>query len=195
MRGVLLADNPTGRSLDRADQPGGLHRGRQVEHSEATVLGFENVNITGMTKSPAPKRDEDGKFLPNGAAAKAALNAAILNQSWGKVILLSRYKAARTGKLVCTVAPHFSSQECSCCGHTEAANRPTQAEFHCQACGFTANADANAAAVIRKRVLALILGALGRRADITIVEALQRLGLALGPQAVETIIRCSHLAA
>jgi putative transposase len=168
---------------------------RAVEHTPAVILGFENLNVRGMTRRPKVQQDEDGTHLPNGAAAKAALNAAILSQCWGKVVQFSKDKCARAGKLLVTVSPHFSSQACSCCGYTAAANRPTQAEFHCQACGFTANADANASAVIAKRVHALILGVLGRRTDITIAEALQRLGLVLDPQAVEAIIRSSHLAA
>jgi hypothetical protein len=34
---------------------------------------------------------------------------------------------------------------CSSCGHTDKANRTTQAEFKCLNCGFTLNADLNAA--------------------------------------------------
>ncbi|WP_419604205.1 zinc ribbon domain-containing protein [Thiolapillus sp.] len=34
---------------------------------------------------------------------------------------------------------------CSVCGHVSPANRPTQAVFHCQACGHTEHADTNAA--------------------------------------------------
>jgi putative transposase len=34
---------------------------------------------------------------------------------------------------------------CANCGHTDAGNRVTQAEFICQACGHCAHADVNAA--------------------------------------------------
>jgi putative transposase len=36
-------------------------------------------------------------------------------------------------------------QQCSECGHVDTDNRPSQAVFHCQACGHTENADTNAA--------------------------------------------------
>ncbi|MBC7274853.1 MAG: transposase, partial [Streptomyces sp.] len=40
------------------------------------VIAHERLNTAGMTKSPAPKPDleNDGAFLPNGAAAQAGLN-------------------------------------------------------------------------------------------------------------------------
>jgi transposase len=39
----------------------------------------------------------------------------------------------------------YTSQRCSRCGHTERANRPTQAHFYCVSCGHTTSADTNAA--------------------------------------------------
>jgi hypothetical protein len=37
-----------------------------------------------MTKAPKPKKaQENGKYLPDGAAAKAGLNKAILESAWG----------------------------------------------------------------------------------------------------------------
>ncbi len=47
--------------------------------------------------------------------------------------------------------------ECSQCGHTHPDNRPSQAVFVCQRCGFRSNADHNASLVIRDRGVALIL--------------------------------------
>jgi Putative transposase DNA-binding domain len=42
------------------------------------------------------------------------------------------------------VNPAYTSQTWSHCGHSEKANRKSQAEFLCVACGFTAHADLNA---------------------------------------------------
>ena len=47
----------------------------------------------------------------------------------------------RGGKLV-VVPPQYTSQTCNHCGHTDKANRKTQAQFTCVVCGFEANADA-----------------------------------------------------
>ena len=66
-----------------------------------------------MTKAPKPKKaQENGKYLPNGAAAKAGLNKAILESAWGKTKLFTVYKAGRANKLVIAVPPQGTSQEC-----------------------------------------------------------------------------------
>ncbi len=104
-----------------------------------------------MTKRPKAKKDAKGRFLPNRAKAKAGLNRAILSSAWGQVVLFTIYKALRLGKLVITVAPEYSSQECAICAFTAKGNRLSQAEFVCQRCGHTDNADHNAAWVIAKR--------------------------------------------
>ncbi|MFJ1252257.1 zinc ribbon domain-containing protein [Cupriavidus sp. CuC1] len=62
----------------------------------------------------------------------------------------------RRNKLVVTVPPHHSSQECSRCGHTHPDNRPSQAVFACQCCDFRSNADHNASLVVRDRGVTLI---------------------------------------
>ncbi|MHB1747076.1 MAG: RNA-guided endonuclease InsQ/TnpB family protein, partial [Leptospirillum sp.] len=63
----------------------------------------------------------------------------------------------RNGKLVIKVPPHYSSQECAHCGHIHPDNRPSQAEFVCQRCGLTDNADQNASRVIAQRGIRLLL--------------------------------------
>ncbi len=67
------------------------------------------------------------------------------------------YKCQRYGGLYWEVAPKGSSQRCHVCGHEEKANRPTQALFQCQACGYTDNADFQAAATLRQRGITEVL--------------------------------------
>jgi putative transposase len=64
------------------------------------------------------------------------------------------YKARLAGIPVVYVDPRNTSRTCSECGHCEKANRPSQSRFSCKACGFTANADWNAARNIKIRALA-----------------------------------------
>jgi putative transposase len=104
-----------------------------------------------MTKRPKAKCDENGRFIKNGAAAKAGLNRTILNSAWGKVVTYTIYKGLRKNKLTIKVKPNGTSQECSRCGHTEPDNRETQALFVCQSCGLVINADDNAAINIKAR--------------------------------------------
>jgi putative transposase len=173
---------------------------RLVDGTQGRVLVFEDLKLSNMTRRPKPRLAEDGTgFAPNGARAKAGLNRSLLNQALGKILLFTRYKAARAGKLVLTVPAHFSSQECSCCGHTSPANRKSQARFHCEACGHSENADANASAVIKKRGIAALdqlLFAPGRGASQLPVEAARRKG-SLSPRqgANEAGVRSTHLAA
>jgi len=61
------------------------------------------------------------------------------------------YKAQRDGVPVVLVDPKHTSQQCSACGHIARGNRPTPARFSCKQCGYTANADVNAASNIRDR--------------------------------------------
>ena len=61
------------------------------------------------------------------------------------------YKARLAGIPVVLVDPKHTSQPCSACGYVSRRNRRTQALFSCQACGFEANADFNAALNIRSR--------------------------------------------
>jgi len=128
-----------------------------VVHLAYNLYAFEDLPIQKMTKRPKAKQDASGRFLPNKAAAKAGLNRAILTSAWGEVVTFTRYKALRHGKLVLPVPYAYSSQECAVCTFTSPDNRQTQADFVCQRCGHTDNADHNAAVVIAKRGIQKIL--------------------------------------
>lgn len=177
----------------------------QVSHTvvatPARVLAFEDLWLRNMVARPKPVANENGQgHAHNGAKAKAGLNRGLHNAGLGKILEFVRYKAARAGKLVLTVPAHHSSQECAHCGHTCRANRPTQAEFHCQACGHSTNADANASAVIQKRGLAALdqmLWAPGRGASKLPVEATRRRRPLPALQGANEagIFRSAHLAA
>lgn len=120
---------------------------------------FEALGVQRMTRKPKAKPDPDrpGHWLKNQARAKAGLNAAILRSCWGRTRVYLAYKARRQGKLLIEVPPHYTSQECSQCGHIHSDNRPSQERFVCQACGHTQNADHNAAQVIARRGVRLLL--------------------------------------
>ena len=66
---------------------------RDFQHQAARALVnrfgtvvFEDLQITNMSKAPAPKPDpeQESTYLPNGAAAKAGLNQSILDAGWGQ---------------------------------------------------------------------------------------------------------------
>ncbi|MCX5376080.1 transposase [Streptomyces sp. NBC_00091] len=111
------------------------------------VIGHERLNTAGMTKAPAPRPDpeNDGAFLPNGAAAKAGLNRSILDAGWGQFLSILAKKAESAGRRVIEVDARDTSRTCppeiGGCGHVAKENRVTQAKFECTACGLAENAD------------------------------------------------------
>lgn len=63
------------------------------------------------------------------------------------------YKLARNGNTLVKVPAQYTSQMCSRCGCVDKRNRRTQDTFKCIACGYTDNADVNAAKNILARGL------------------------------------------
>ena len=59
--------------------------------------------------------------------------------------LTDKANVAITPVEIIFVNPAYTSMRCSECGHTEQKNRKSQADFCCLACGYTDNADVNAA--------------------------------------------------
>jgi IS605 OrfB family transposase len=63
------------------------------------------------------------------------------------------YKAELAGVPVYAVDPRDTSRTCSACGHCEKGNRKDQGSFSCLSCGYSTNADLNAAQNLRVRGL------------------------------------------
>jgi len=61
------------------------------------------------------------------------------------------YKLFLAGVKLVAVDPRYTSQMCSNCGYVSRSNRPNQSTFSCTSCGFSANADVNAAINIGRR--------------------------------------------
>lgn len=102
-----------------------------------------------MTKSAKGSVDEPGRNV----RAKSGLNREILNMSLHSVKMQLGYKTIRHGSELVLVNPAYTSQTCSCCGHVSKQNRKTQAKFLCVECGYSDNADINAAKNILKKGL------------------------------------------
>ena len=81
------------------------------------------------------------------------LNMQILDQGWYQFKMLLKYKMEWLNKAFVEVDPAYTSQACACCGHISRGNRPTQSQFRCLSCGFTANADYQASLNIALRGL------------------------------------------
>lgn len=118
----------------------------------ADLLVFEDLNIRGMSARCKPKQDENGKFIRNGAAAKAGLNKAILDASWSELKRKVRVVSEKAGVFFLEINPRYTSQKCSCCGYISPTNRERE-RFLCEVCDYLADADVQAAINIRERGL------------------------------------------
>ena len=96
----------------------------------------ESLHIQGMTKSAKGTREAPGKNVN----AKSGLNRVILATGWAGF----QHKLAYKAELL-EVDPKHTSQKCHQCGFITTENRKTQAQFKCVNCGYSGNADINAA--------------------------------------------------
>ncbi len=121
-----------------------LHKQSRKLVNENAVVVFEDLQVDNMTKRPKPKQDENGNYLPNGAAAKGGLNKSILDAGWSAFVALCASKAEEAGCTVVKVAPHDTSQVCSACGCV--VKKDLSVRWHsCPHCGCELDRDHNAA--------------------------------------------------
>ena len=119
-----------------------MHQGADIRAIRYRVLPGTRANARYLNRIAGACRHVRG------------LNRAILSSGWGALERNLDYKA---GKVV-RINPAHTSQTCHACGCVDAANRPNQSTFRCQACGHAANADVNAALNIRRQGLAQLDG-------------------------------------
>jgi putative transposase len=149
---MLLKISRYGEKIASIKHNNSHHISKTIADNTPLIAAFEDIKLHNMVRRPKAKQCPDtGKWLRNGASAKRGLNRAIHSVNMGQIRQLTAYKLKDRGKLMVLVKPHYSSQECSACGHTHSDNRKTQENFLCQQCGFAAHADHNAALVIKQR--------------------------------------------
>jgi putative transposase len=133
---------------------------KDFHHKESRILVntfetivFEDLSMHNMVRKPKVKQDENGKYLPNGAAAKGGLNKSIHDAGWASFIELVKHKAEWAGVTVMQVNPHKTSQICSAC-HGEGEHKDLSVRTHvCIHCGIVLDRDHNAAINILDRGL------------------------------------------
>jgi putative transposase len=106
--------------------------------SRFDLIRLEDLHVVAMTRSAKGTAESPGRNV----RAKAGLNREIMRSGWG---LLERRLEGKAPGRVEKIRPHFTSQRCSVCGHIAAGSRESQALFRCVACGYSCNADVNAA--------------------------------------------------
>ena len=112
-------------------------------------LAIENLKVKNMVRSARGTKENPGTNVRQ----KAGLNRSIHSQAWAMFRTRLTDKATHATEMdgtprpvdVVPIKPAYTSLRCSGCGHTTKKNRKSQAVFLCCACGYTGNADVNAA--------------------------------------------------
>jgi putative transposase len=119
---------------------------RKIVDGAPSTIVLENLSVRGMTRSARGTLEQPGRNV----AAKAALNRAMLDASFGLLRQMIESKAEEAGITVVVADPRYSSQECWRCRHVAAESR-VRRRFRCVVCGFALHADVNAALVLTRR--------------------------------------------
>ncbi|EPJ9238413.1 RNA-guided endonuclease InsQ/TnpB family protein [Escherichia coli] len=118
-----------------------LHKVTTTVSKNHAMIVIEDLKVSNMSKSAAGTVSQPGRNV----RAKSGLNRSVLDQGWYEMRRQLEYKQLWRGGQVLAVPPAYTSQRCTCCGHTAKENRLSQSQFRCQVCGYTANADVNGA--------------------------------------------------
>ena len=124
-----------------------LHKASTVICQNHAMVVIEDLRVRNMSKSAAGTNENPGRNVK----AKTGLNRSILDQGWFEFRRQLEYKQGWYGGWVIAVQPANTSRTCPECGHVDAGNRITQAQFKCLACGHAENADLVAAKNILSR--------------------------------------------
>jgi putative transposase len=106
---------------------------------------MEDLRVQNMMASAKGTEKKPGKNV----AQKTGLNRHLADQGLRQLRSFVEYKLAWSNGSFEAINPAYTSQTCHVCKHVAKANRLTQANFKCVACGHSDHADLNAAKNIR----------------------------------------------
>lgn len=144
--------------LQRRGTKGAKKRLRKLSGREARFRRHENHRISKAIVASA-KGTERGialealKGIRDRITVGRRQRARHAGWSFHQLRAMIEYKARLAGVFVAAVDPRNTSRTCSACGHCEKGNRRSQGEFSCKSCGYSTNADLNAALNLRERGL------------------------------------------
>jgi len=129
---------------------------RRMARKEAGFRRDVNHGISKTLVAAAKGTDrgialEDLKDIRRQTRFRPPQRARMTGWAFAQLRSFVEYKAQLAGVPVVLVDPKHTSQGCNRCGHVARANRQHQARFSCKHCGYTTNADFNAANNIRDR--------------------------------------------
>lgn len=142
-------------TYQRTNTRNSRRRLRKMARRQARYQRWVNHNISKTLVDRAKATGcaivlENLKHLRSRVSVPRVQRARLGNWSFGQLRAFIEYKAKRAGVPVVLVDPRNTSRTCWQCRHCDKANRQSQAEFRCLQCGFSCNADYNAAMNIRQ---------------------------------------------
>jgi len=121
---------------------------------ENQTICLEDLNVKGIMARCESKVDEQGKYLPNGQAAKNGLNRSIGDAGWSMFVEFLTYKADWYGRNIVHIGRFEpSSKTCSSCGHIKRDMTLKDRTWTCDECGEKHHRDVNAAKNIKAMAL------------------------------------------
>ena len=136
----------------RQDSLTGLqHRITSMLVRNHQLVAIEDTQTRNMVRSAKGTVENPGANVRQ----KASLNRSILYQGWYGIRSKLDYKCQWQGRTLIALPAMNTSRLCGRCGSIDPRNRRSQAVFHCQGCGYSINADVNAAENIRRQGMAL----------------------------------------
>ncbi len=144
--------------LQRKGTKGAKKRLRKLSGREARFRRHENHRISKAVVALAKDTGrglalEDLTHIRSRTTVRRRDRARHSGWAFRQLRAFLTYKAALAGVPAVAVDPRDTSRTCNACGHCERANRKSQARFECRQCGYSANADLNAALNLRVRGL------------------------------------------
>jgi len=144
--------------LNRIGTKSARRRLSKVRKREANFRRNENHRISKQVVAKAKATSsaialEDLKGIRDRVSVKKPQRNRHAGWSFLQLRSFVTYKAALAGVSIVLVDPRNTSTTCTDCGHCEKANRKSQAKFECRHCGYSANADFNAARNIQAKAL------------------------------------------
>ena len=121
---------------------------KKIKHRESQIIKNINHQISKRLVEEAKNNKavlvlENLKDIRKTAKTRRKQRYSLNSWSFCQLGDMIEYKSKKYGVPVAYIAPQYTSQRCSRCGHIEAKNRKLK-QFHCAKCGVVENADANA---------------------------------------------------
>jgi putative transposase len=121
---------------------------KKIKHRESNIVRNTNHHISKKLVLTAKVDNaiivlEDLKNIRTTAKTGRKQRYSLNSWSFHQLAQMVEYKAKKYGVSIASVAPQYTSQRCSRCGHIEASNRK-QNLFQCKKCGRVEDAGVNA---------------------------------------------------